>query len=180
MEREETGTSNGYQVKRKPPTLSDPIKRYVETMWSHSKEAAVFRQREKGHTQTVCPCSKCRALPEWCWILLHQECDPVHTGNPASLAFGFNSFYLLPQSCSIFSSNFQTWPLHPENQYELDTCLSGFSVSCSALLTDHRTSAQTLVMRGVTDWAGICFRKWPAICFKAMQFPLFSHWNHNG
>lgn len=183
VEQEETCTSNGYQVERKPPILSDPIKRYVETMWSHRRGAAVFRQRKKGHTQAVCPCSKWVALPEWCWFLLHQGCDLVHTGNPASLIFGFSSLCLYPSHVSYFLLTFKldlstlriNMSLTPVSQVSMTA-----HVSCSALLTDHLTSAQTLVVIVVTDWAGICFRTWPEICFKAIQFPLFIRWNHNG
>lgn len=183
MEQEEMCTSNGYQVERKPPTLSDPIKRYIETNVIPQKRSSCLQTKKKGHTQAVCPCSKWGALPAWCWFLLHQGCDLVHTDNPASLIFGFSSLCLYPSHVSYFLLTFKldlsnlriNMSLTPVSQVSMTA-----HISCSALLTDHLTSAQTLVMIVVTDWAGICFRTWPEICFKAIQSPLFIHWNHNG
>lgn len=82
------------------------------------------------------------------------------------LGFSFSSLCLYPSQVSYFLLVFKldlstlriNMSLTPVSQVSMTA-----HVSCSALLNDHLTSAQILVMTAATDGAGICVRKCPQI-----------------
>lgn len=83
MEQEEMHISNGHHVERKQSTLSNPIKRNTETMGSHRREAAVFKEKRVTHKKSVPvpsegPCLNCAGFCS------RQGCDPVRTDSPIS------------------------------------------------------------------------------------------------